>query len=103
MQVSIFAITIPRDFHQKFAPTLGLLHPSFCPAGGDLLGVAPEGRAFVYKRFLPFLEFSLHWQKLATDSTLGFICCSEILYVFYKIIQSWIEPKLKKSKMIFSD
>ena len=28
----------PGDLHQKFAPTLGLLHPSFCPGGGHLLG-----------------------------------------------------------------
>ena len=41
MQLSFFAITIPprtpEDLHRKFAPTLGLLHPNFCP-GGDLLG-----------------------------------------------------------------
>ena len=46
MQVSISSITIPprtpRDLHQKFAPTLGLLHPSFCP-GGAFVGAAPEG------------------------------------------------------------
>ena len=67
MQVSISSITIPplrtpRDLHQKFP--LGLLHPSFSRA---FVGVAPERRAFVHKRFLPFLEFS----ELATDSTLG--------------------------------
>ena len=28
----------PGDLHQNFAPTLGLLHPSFCPGGGHLLG-----------------------------------------------------------------
>ena len=33
----------PRDLHQKFAPTLGLLHPSFCLGGGDLLGQLPRG------------------------------------------------------------
>ena len=43
MQVSIPSITIspprtPGDLHQTIAPTLGLLHPSFCPGGGDLLG-----------------------------------------------------------------
>ena len=40
-QVLISSITIPPrtpgDLHQKFAPTLGLLHPSFA-LGGDLLG-----------------------------------------------------------------
>ena len=47
MQLSIFASTIPprtsRDLHQKFAPTLGLLHPSFCLGGRDLLGQLPSG------------------------------------------------------------
>ena len=42
MQISISFITVPPrtpgDLHQKFAPNLGLLHPSFCPGGGDLLG-----------------------------------------------------------------
>ena len=34
----------PEDLHQKFAPTLGLLHPSFCPGeGGDLSGQLPMG------------------------------------------------------------
>ena len=28
----------PPGFAQTFAPTLGLLHPSFCPGGGHLLG-----------------------------------------------------------------
>ena len=49
----------PRGFAPKFVPTLGLLHPSFCPGVRGFVGVASEGRAFVYKRFLPFLEFPL--------------------------------------------
>ena len=63
MQVSVSSITIPPrtpgDLHQKFAPTLGLLHPSFCPGGRGFVGAAPEEWAFVYKRCLPFLKFSL--------------------------------------------
>ena len=42
----------PENLHQKFFPTLGLLYPSFCPGG--FVGVAPEGRAFLYKQCLPF-------------------------------------------------
>ena len=46
MQLAIFAITTsprarahPGDLHQKFAPSLGLLHPSFFwGGGGHLLG-----------------------------------------------------------------
>ena len=53
----------PGDLHQNVAPTLGLLHPSFCIGGGgggkEFVGIAPERRAFVYKQFLPFLEFPL--------------------------------------------
>ena len=45
MEVTVSSITIPprtpRDFHQKFAPTMGLWHPSFCSGGGDLLGKLP--------------------------------------------------------------
>ena len=45
------------------------------------LGVGPEGRAFVYKQLLPFLEFSLLSEEFATDNTLVCnICCSEIVY-----------------------
>ena len=74
MQLSIFAITTPParnpgDLHQKFAPTLALLHPSFCQrAGREFVGVVPKGRAFSAKLFLPFLEFSSLWQKSATDN-----------------------------------
>ena len=47
------------DLHQKFAPTLGLLHPSFCPGGGDFFGQLPKGGHLSYKRCLPFSKFSL--------------------------------------------
>ena len=47
----------------------------------EFVGVVPKGRAFSTKLFLPFLEFSSLWQKSATDNTLGFICCSEIVHV----------------------
>ena len=89
MQVSISSITIPpthpRRFAPKFAPTLGLLHPSFCPWGSGICqGSSREAGISLYKRCLPFLTFSLYWQELTTDNTLGFPCCSEILYVLQK-------------------
>ena len=63
MQVSISSITIPlrtpEDMKQIFALTLGILHRSCCPGCGFVGIVALEGRAFVYKRFLPFFEFPL--------------------------------------------
>ena len=34
----------PQDLHQKFAPTLGLLHSSFCQGGRDLLGQLLRGQ-----------------------------------------------------------
>ena len=75
MQVLIFAITISPsttgDLHRKFAPTLGLLHPNFCP--GRFVGVGPEEG-----HFWNFIML----QELETDNTSGFICCSESLYVF---------------------
>ena len=49
--------------------------------GGNLLRSVPKGQAFSAKLFLPFLEFSSLWQKSATDNTLGFICCSEVVHI----------------------
>ena len=60
MQLAIFAITIPRAppgiCTKKFAPTLGLLHPSFCPGAG-IFWVAPEGRGFAIIDFCHFWNF----------------------------------------------
>ena len=68
MQVSISSITIPPhspgDLQQKLVPTLGLLHPSCCPGGGDLLGSSARGRAFVYKGFLSFFEIFIMMARL---------------------------------------
>ena len=61
MQLSIFAITIPPrtlgDLHQKFSPTLGLLHPSFCPGGRGFVGVAQRGRHLSINDFAIFEIF----------------------------------------------
>ena len=101
LQVSISSITIPPltpgDFHHKFAPTLGFLHPSFCPGGGDLLGQLPRGGHLSIKDFCHFWNFhdnGKNW-RLATDNTLAFICCSEILCLRRKLLNLKIEPKLK--------
>ena len=87
MQLSIFAITIPfphtpGDLHQKFAPNPGLLHPSFCPGGRDLLGQLSRGRHLSVNDVCPFWNFHYNGKNLATDNNLGFSCCSKILYVF---------------------
>ena len=88
---------IPGDLHQKFSPTLALFHPSFCQgAGREFVGVVPKGRAFSTKLFLPFLEFSSLWQKSATDNTLGFICCSEIVHVLKTMPAILDSTKAKK-------
>ena len=84
MQVSISSITIPcvpPGFAPKICPYPGAFASYLLQGGWVFVGVAPEGWAFVYKQFLPFLEIPLQWQELATDNTLGFICCFEILYV----------------------
>ena len=49
----------PGDLNQKFDPTLGHLHPSFCPGGRGTCWGSSRGAGIVYKRCLPFLEFSL--------------------------------------------
>ena len=74
-----------------------LLHPIFCQgAGRELVEVVPKGRAFSTKLFLPFLEFSSLWQKSATDNTLGFICCSEIVHVLKTMKAILDSTKAKK-------
>ena len=65
MQLSIFAMTIPPPrappgiCTENSPPLWGFCILIFARGGRGFLGVCPEGRAFVYKRFLPFLEFSL--------------------------------------------
>ena len=85
MQVSISSITIPRAppgiCSKNLSLPWGFCILAFARGGWGFVGVAPEGRAFVYKQFLPFLEIPLQWQELATDNPLVFICCFEILYV----------------------
>ena len=98
MQVSISSITIPphtlRDFHQKFAPTLWLSHPSICPRGGDLLGQLLRGGHWSINDvcFWNFCYNGKNWQL----TTLWGLLVSMKFYTFLKkIIQSQIEPKLK--------
>ena len=81
MQVSISSIA-PGDLHQKFAPTLGLLHLKLLPGGWGFVRAAPGH--FSINDVCHFLNF----QELVTNHTLGFTCCSEVLYVLKKIIQS---------------
>ena len=69
MQVSISSITIPPrtpgDLHQNFAPTL---HPSFFPGGGGFVGIASEGRAFVYLQYgIPTRKKALKWSGMRNE------------------------------------
>ena len=62
MQVSISSITIPCAFlgicTKTLPPPWGCCILAFS-RGWRFVGIALEGQAFVYKRFLPFLEFPL--------------------------------------------
>ena len=72
MQLSIFAITIPPrtleictknlpppwGFASKLLPR-GQGFAGAAPGGRGFFGAAPGERAFVYKRCLPYLEFSI--------------------------------------------
>ena len=49
----------PRGFAPKICPHPGAFASQLLPGGREFVGVAPERRAFVFKRFLPFLIFSL--------------------------------------------
>ena len=59
MQVSISSITTPPGFAPKICPHPGAFGSKLLPSGRGFVGAAPEGRAFVNKRCLPFLKFSL--------------------------------------------
>ena len=62
MQVSISSITIPPRTPgictKNLSPPWGFCILAFA-RGWGFVGIAPEGRAFVCKRFLPFVEFPL--------------------------------------------
>ena len=74
--------THPRDLPQKFAPTMGLLHPSFCPGGGgNLLGYLPRDGHLSINDFCHFWNFHYNGKNWRLTTLWGFICCSEILYV----------------------
>ena len=75
----------PGDLHQKFAPTMGLLHTSFCLGG--FVGIAPEGRAFVKNDFCHFWNFH-HNDKNWRLTTLWGLFVALKFYVLKKIIQS---------------
>ena len=66
MQVSISSITMspthPRGFAQKTCPHPGAFASWLFPGGQGFVGIAPKGRAFVYKRFLLFLKISKSWR-----------------------------------------
>ena len=89
----------PRGFAPKICPHPGAFAFKLFPEGRGFVGAAPEGRAFIYKRCLPFLKFSLLWQELATDNTLRFTCCSESVCVFKEnySIPDWTKAKKLKS------
>ena len=81
----------PGDLHQKFAPNLGLLHLSFCPGGGagrGFVGVAPEARAFVYKRFLPCFWIFIIMARIGDWQHLGVYLLLWNFMFQKKIIQS---------------
>ena len=54
----------PGDLHQKLVPTLGLLHPTCCPGGGDLLGSSARGGHLSIKDFLLFFDIFIIMARL---------------------------------------
>ena len=105
MQVSISSITIPparsrthRDLHQKFAPTWGFFILVF--ARGEFVGVAPERRAFVYERFLPFWNFQYNGKNWRLTTLWGlFVALNFICFLTNYSILDW--SKAKKWKRFF--
>ena len=100
MQVSISSITIPLcthgDLHQKFAPALGLWHPSFCPVGGHLLGQLPRGGHLSINDFCHFWNFHYNGKNWRLTGLWGLFVALKVYTFLKQIIQTWTEPKLKK-------
>ena len=104
MQLSVFAITIPRAppgiCNKNLPPPWGFCILAFA-RGWRFDGVGPKGRAFVYKRFLPFLEFFIVMARIGDWQHFGFIYCSEILYVFKENYSNLYWTKAKKWRLFF--
>ena len=91
----------PQGFAPTFVPTLGLLHPNFRLWG--FVEVGPEVWAFVYqyKQFLTLLKFHYNSENWGLTMPLGFICCSETLYIIKENYSNLDRTKAKIIRMIF--
>ena len=110
MQVLISSITIPPrnpgDFHQKFAPNLGHLHPSFCwegrgGGGGGFVGQLQRAGYFSIDDVCHFGKFHYNGENWRLTTVWGLLVALKFYTFLKKIIQSQIEPKLKKLKSFF--
>ena len=91
MQVSISSITIPAsrisgDLHKKFAPTLGLLHPSFCPEGRGLLEQLPRGGHLSINSVCHFWNFRYYGRNWQLTTLWGLLVALKFYAFLKKII-----------------
>ena len=92
----------PRDFYQNFAPTLGLLHPSFC-RGWGFIGIAlSRGGHLSINDFYHFWNFHYNGKNWRLTTLWGWFVALKFYMFLKKIIQSYIEIK-PKNKNDFSD
>ena len=85
----------PGDLHQKFAPAVGLLHPNFCPVGGDLLRQLLRGGHLSINDVCHFRNFHYNGKNWRLSTLWGLLVALKFYTFLKKIIQSQMEPKLK--------
>ena len=85
---------------KNLPPPWGFSILTFVREAGICWG-SSEGRAFVCKRFLPFLEFSYNGKNWRLTALWGLFVALKVYTFLKQIIQTWIEPKLKTSKWFF--
>ena len=87
----------PGDLHQTFSPTLGILHPSFCPGGGDLLGQLPRGGHLSINDVCHFWNFRYNGRNWRLTILWGLLVALKFYTFLKKIIQIICSKKLNQS------
>ena len=79
----------PRGFAQNFAPTLGLLHPSFCPGTEICWDSSFEGRLSI-NDFYHFWNFHYNGKNWRLTTLWGGFVALKFYMFLNKIIQSYV-------------
>ena len=87
-----------RGFAPKICPTLGLLHPRFFPGAGHFWGSSRGAGICLQTIFANFWNFHDNGKNWRLTALWGLFVALKVYTFLKQIIQTWIEPKLKKLK-----